>query len=324
MKIACEKNIVKWLLILGSLIVFSVQARELFDDGKKPTLTQGQSILSDDTIGGYPIYVGGEIWRFEDATLSGSTGSADSIPLGLFRMRLSGNGSLTAYQGVQANLRSNSSSHWSGSPCSGGHLYMRNKARGKNDNCLTIDAVSTQIGSQYRTLINVHVTETGSSGKYYSAIVSFDAESFGFPGSTVIEWNKNGLQDDKKRATAFSKITAWAEKYQDAAETLMDYNYSKDAFANVPTISALMANFGPQSDIKPQSISNAEDTYVYCKSTKKVIVEGSEKCPPSDEKKDTGGKSVEQRMQDLKRLFDSGLIDKELYQKKQEDILKLL
>ncbi|RFO97846.1 hypothetical protein DIC66_03715 [Rhodoferax lacus] len=104
----------------------------------------------------------------------------------------------------------------------------------------------------------------------------------------------------------------------------MDYNYSKDAFANVPTISALMANFGPQSDIKPQSISNAEDTYVYCKSTKKVIVEGSEKCPPSDEKKDTGGKSVEQRMQDLKRLFDSGLIDKELYQKKQEDILKLL
>jgi hypothetical protein len=257
-------------------------SRELFENGKAPSFSSGQSIYADDTIGNYQIYPGNGIWQFGSASVSASGGTADSIPIGFVGMTLWEGGELTAAQFVGANLRSNNGTHWSGSPCEGEHLAKRNRERGRYDDCMTIDVKSMPVGSKQETFLIVSTTETNSGGRNYQALVWFNVSYLGFRDSNAMEWDSRLVQQDAAKKAAIAKLTSWAEQFQDASAMQMDYRKPPNTFANVPKISDLKS---PQSAGQSASMgkllspARTSTSYVFCEGTKKMVVEGSGTCP---------------------------------------------
>jgi hypothetical protein len=257
-------------------------SRELFENGKAPSFDVGQAIYSDDTVGNYQIYPGNGMWEFLSASVSASSGQADSIPIGLLGMTLWEGGELSVAQFVQANLRSNDGDYWIGSPCDGEHLAKRNRERGRYDDCMTIDVKSMPVGSRPETFLMVSTTETNSGGRNYQALVLFNVSYLGFRDSNVLEWDSRLIQHDTEKKAAITKLTSWAEQFQDASALQMDYHKPPNSFANVPKISELkFPKSGQRSAITGTAVSPARKStsYVFCEGTKKMVVEGSGNCP---------------------------------------------
>lgn len=263
-----------------AFLSLSSQAAELFEGRKAPTFTAGRIIESGDTAGGYPLYLVGGPWYFADAKLYESSGRAESIPLGLIRLSSWDNGHIAAVQALSVNLGANNGVGWSGAPCGGEHLVMRNLAQGRTDNCMTIDPISFAMGSQSRTLLAVVVTETNSGGRYYVLTIGIDSEFLGYSGATTSDWNKFALQADKAKAATIARMTTWAERLQDAATTLMSFNKPMDAFVNLPGIRDLRdANAHTKAPDSPTPLPRpAGKSYTFCESTKKMVQEGTD-CP---------------------------------------------
>jgi len=228
-------------------------------------------------------------------------------------------GEIAATQVIAANLRSNNGAYWSGSPCEGESLAKRMRGRGRSDDCMTIKVTSTTVGSKPVTFLVVNTVQSQSSGRYYAGTVAFNVAYLGFPGSAQSEWSKYAVQTDAAKAAMLLKLQSWAEQYQDAVAAQMDYRRPADTFASVPRLKDLK----PVSVVapKPAAAPPKGSTYVFCDATKSMVLEGSE-CAPQPA--DSSGKSVERRLQDLKDLFGKGLIDKDSYQRKLDEILKSL
>jgi len=259
----------------------SRSARELFVRNKVPEFPKGEAIYPEDTVGGYPIYGGNGVWRFDSAKVDWSTGRADSIPIGSIQMSLWEDGKFSAVLSISAALQSTRSSGWSGNPCSGEHLFSRNKGRGSSDDCLIIDAVNVSVGPQQHTLLAASTVESGSDGRLYTSTVLIDAEYLGFPATTASDWSKVSVQSDTAKSATFSKVVAWAEKYQDASGLLMDWSRPKDAFNAVPKLSELkgQAQIKTQSKAAVRTGARPEVAYVFCESSRTMIEEGKQDCP---------------------------------------------
>ncbi|WP_170211657.1 SHOCT domain-containing protein [Rhodoferax bucti] len=309
------------LVFLFSLLglLQGAHSRELFEGEKAPTFARGQYIYADDQIGGYQIYSGNGTWQFEDAKVSTSGGSADSIPLGVIRMTAWEAGEIAATQVIVTNLRSNNGAYWSGAPCDGESLAKRVRGRGRLDDCMTIKVDSTTVGSKQETFLVVHTVQSQTGGRYYIGTVAFNVSYLGFPGTAAPEWNKYTVQSDPAKAALLAKLQSWAELYQDAVAAQMDYRRAADTFAAVPKLKDLKPVSTPVA--KPAVVASKGASYVFCESTKSMVLEGSE-CPV--QAVEPPNKTVEKRLQELKELLGKGLIDKEAYQRKRDEILKSL
>jgi hypothetical protein len=307
------------LLISLLCIAQSAHSREIFEGRKAPTFAREQTIYAEDQVGGYQIYAGNGTWQFEDATVSYSGGRADSIPIGVIRMTSWEAGEIVATQVIHANLGSNNGAYWSGSPCEGESLAKRNRGRGRFDDCMMIKANSITVGSKPVTFLVVTTVQSQSSGRYYYGAVAFNAAYLGFPGTVETEWNKYTVQSDAAKAALLDKLRAWAELYQDAVAAQMDYRRPPDTFAAVPMLKSLKP--GLATVVKPADTPRKGPSYVFCDSNKTMVLEGTE-C--AAQPADSSSKAVEKRLQDLKDLFGKGLIDKDSYQRKRDEILKSL
>ena len=194
-------------------------------------------------------------------------------------------GQLVAIQSLGVNLRNGNGAYWSGSPCAGEHLFSKNKGIGQTDNCVTVDAISIPMGSQARTLVGARVTETASGGRYYSINVFIDAEYLGFPNTTLNDWNIGSIQADANKRSALAKLQSWAEMLQEASAPLMNYNHSNATFSAVPDIAELKGGSGIKS-VTPRVTTTYNQhgkSYVYCESTKQMILQGQDNCPMGPE-----------------------------------------
>jgi hypothetical protein len=267
-------------MAIGCMLI-SAQAKELFEGEKEPVLIAGQYINSDSTIGGYQIYQGGQRWTYHSGTLSWSGGRADSIPLGELMMSTWAPDGMIAVQSLDANLRINNGAYWSGEPCSGTHLARRNLNRGRDDNCMVVDALEVPIANQPKTFLRMRTVQSASSGRYYAASLMINADYLGADNVPSSEWTAETVQTDPKKASAFKKFYTWAERYQDAAAQQMDFRKPADTFVAVPDLRVLKAA-GPKPAIDESTkakVNNRSKSWTYCETSKSMINEADGYCP---------------------------------------------
>lgn len=223
------------LAVLGN----AGQAADLFENGKAKEIPFRTLMQPSDTAGGYTIYPGEGKWEIEKVTSSTASG-ASGIPLGTVTATQTENGTLSARLFVTVNLSQGEGRSWAGTPCGPGHLVMRNRGRGREDNCMTIDAVSFNIGEKPATFLSVRLTNTAGSGRYYTTVLQLNPALLGVRDTGVGDWSEEVVKSQPHKAALIAKLTAWAEKLQDAAIGAFAFDQPKDTFKDLPSWRTLL------------------------------------------------------------------------------------
>lgn len=224
------------LAVLGS----AGQAADLFEDGKAKEIPFRTPLQAGDTAGGYTLYPGEGKWQFEKASATTATGPG-AIVLGSIIAKQDEAGTLFARLFATVNLTQGEGRSWSGSPCGPGHLVMRNKGRGREDNCMTIDPIAVSIGDKQVTMLSIRLTNTGNAGRYYTTTLQLNPALLGVRDTGVGDWNEEVVKSQPYKQAFVAKLGAWAEKLQDASIEAFGFSQPKDTFKNVPSWRTLLS-----------------------------------------------------------------------------------
>ena len=235
-------------IFLTAFFVFcSAQASavEFFMDGKPAPFEKGALIERWSTAGGYSIYTGGDLWRVLDVTTkkTGAINNADEINRGtVVLLNLDSNFQEQAVLAVTTNLSSASIDQYvTGSPCSGTHIVAVNKARGRDDNCMTINVRSVQGRPRDLTVFEIRIINFQSGGRAYVMFFNILANALNFADTTPSDWTPAGLEASAERKALIARMHVWAESLQDAANKAIDYSKPQDVFDNIPSYKSLAA-----------------------------------------------------------------------------------
>jgi hypothetical protein len=223
-----------------SLAVTHSFAADFFPDGNLREVKAGDFIQTTETVGGYPIFQNDGNWKFTSGKAYTSNGGADAIKMGFVQLDYAPSGYLLARQNIAVNTGPGSNASWGGTPCSVGHLVTRDKGRGKQDNCMTIDAQAVTAGTSSITFLNVVLTNSGSSGRYYRIIFSVNADLLGFRGTGTGDWTEEELKAKPYKKQAIDKLAAWAEQIQDASIKAFDFSKPQDVYLQIPSFMNLL------------------------------------------------------------------------------------
>jgi hypothetical protein len=128
-----------------------------------------------------------------------------------------------------------------GSPCGGTHIVAINRASGKDDNCLTIDAKNFQSGSRAVTYFDVAVTQTRTGARRYIVKLALNAELLGFRETAPGDWNSaEALQASPSRSAFMDKFKKWAGQLQLATDHILDYSKPQNVLESVPSYRTLV------------------------------------------------------------------------------------
>jgi hypothetical protein len=318
------RNLKILTLIATLLLVNSVYSQDLFDNNLSRDYKPTSIIKSDTTIGGYPIFQGGRIWR----ALSGKTNS-NNINLKLANIQLISpiDNNYFAEISLMVNLEQRNS-YFTSDICTTSHLYKLNNGGGKYDNCLTIDPYMVKIRGKSINTFHINVRNSQQGARIYDLNLLFNLSYLGFPQTEITDWTEDSISRDVKKKQLMEKITAWAKKLQDGVSKAIEYNKPQNAFEDVPPISDLLPveNMIASDSEKAVDISNKlprpeEEVYqgvgnvhTVIKGTKLVTTTGT--APP------VAGKTLLQRLSELKELLDKGLISKDQYDKRSGEIIQ--
>lgn len=209
-------------------------AADIFEDGKARDIAFATPLQASDTLGGYALYPGEGKWLFEKTNSTQSTGPS-TIVLGSVLAKQDEAGTLFARLYVTANLNQGEGRSWSGTPCGPEHLIARNKPRGREDNCMTIDPAVLAVGEKQVTMLSIRITNTAGSGRYYTTLLQLNPALLGFRDTGLGDWNAEYIKTQPFKQAFLAKLTAWAEKLQDATNVAFSYNKPQDAFKDVPS-----------------------------------------------------------------------------------------
>jgi hypothetical protein len=224
------------ILVLGG----QVGAADLFVDGKLRDIGVRTKWTADDTQGGYAIYPGESKWEFFSGSVLGTSGP-DSIVLGRSSWGQYEGGSLFARLDLTVNLNTGATTRsWSGTPCAPGHLIAVNKPRGREDNCMTVDAVTNKVGTVDVTLLRIRITNTAGAGRYYVMDLQLNPQLLGHMDTAPIEWSAEQLVLRPDRKEFLTRVGAWAERLQIATNVAFVNDKPQDAFKDMPSFRALM------------------------------------------------------------------------------------
>lgn len=229
----------KKLVLIASALAFfaaNIFAADLFEDGKLRPIKSGDLIQATDTIGGYPIYQDDGRWKF----VSGR--NATGTPLvGSILLDYAPNNSLLARQSLITSMDAGGSfNSWSGSPCSPDHFIVRNKGRGRQDNCMTIDPSTVNLGTTPTVFLNVVLTNSGSNSRLYKLSLYVNADLLGIRNSSLGDWTKEELDSKPYKKQAIDRLTTWAEQLQDASIKAFDFSKPQDVYAKIPPLVTLL------------------------------------------------------------------------------------
>ena len=231
------------LFVFGSL---QASAVEFFKDGKPAPFEKGALVERWSTAGGYSIYTGGDLWRIVDVTtqVAGAINNADEINRGtVVLVNVDSNFQDQAVQVLTTNLSSASMDQFvTGSPCSGTHIVAVNKARGRDDNCMTINVRSVQSRPRDLLVFDVRIVNFKSAGRAYVVTFHILANALNFGDTTPADWTPAGLEASAERKALIARMRTWAESLQDAANKASDFSKPQDVFDNIPSYKTLAAN----------------------------------------------------------------------------------
>ena len=226
-------------VITLALAAIQSYGADLFQDGKLRDIKKGDLIVATDTIGGYPIYQDDGRWQFFGSKQSESTGG-ETIKMGTIFLDYKQGDYFLAKQALLANLGSGSGSNWPGTPCSSSHLVIRNKGKGKQDNCMTIDPRIVNLGTVPTLVLTVNFTNSGSMGRYYQLVLDVNAELLGIRKSSLGDWSAEKLKENPYKQVALNRLTSWAELVQDASIKAFDFSKPQDVYAKIQSLMTLL------------------------------------------------------------------------------------
>ena len=252
----------KYILILvAGFALQESMAAELFANGKALSFVKGASLDEGTTIGGYPIFQSDNSLKVDSVTssLGGANGSAEAINRGFLTLKhFEPDGSWFATIGTIVNLSQTSQNqYFTGEPCGGTHLVASNKGAGKNDNCMTIDALSYQVGTTLKTYVRVKVTITKSGGRFYGITADLNPEMLGWRNTAPGDWDINIINSNLTSKAALERLRKWSEQLQNAVDKATDYSKPKNAFESINfSWSSCQSKPAPGSNLRPGAMSS--------------------------------------------------------------------
>jgi hypothetical protein len=194
-------------------------------------------------MGGYAIYQGDENWQLVELTKHQTGSFGDAVPLSLGAMHLQQLTSLGQWSAQLYVVTSMSSAgpnqYMTGNPCAGDHLVAVNKGRGLDDNCLTIDARSTN-GPNPGAMLLLQISHAKSSGRLYRMTMYINLEPTGFASTVASDWTPVAVKSVPERAAFVQRLQKWAESLQDGSERALEFKKPQDVFAGIPSYRTLM------------------------------------------------------------------------------------
>jgi hypothetical protein len=233
---------IKLLITLG-VAIFSTLcfSADLFQDGKLREIKNGDPIVATDTVGGYPIFQDDGRWKFTSGRRYDSTGGADPIRMGTVLLDYYQGTRLLARQSLSTSLDSGGVNRsWSGDPCSFDHFFIRNKSKGKQDQCMTIDPKIVNLGNTPTLFLTIVLTNSGSNGRYYQMWLYVNADLLGIKNTGLGDWTKELLKTKPHLQTAFDRLSKWGELLQDASMKTLDYSKPLDIYKDIPSLMTLL------------------------------------------------------------------------------------
>jgi hypothetical protein len=238
-----------WAGFLSSLCCTGAFAADLFENGQLRPIRLRDSVPQTATVGGFAIYPGSDNWLFENGGVNTGTGGASGTPIGTVRMTQWEGLDLAVAQQVTATLRNADGVFWGGSPCSPDHIVVNNKGRGREDHCMTIDAVSVPVASKLITFFSMKLTHS-NAGRFYQVDLLINPRLFGFEDTGAVEWGSSYQDAFPEKKAFMGRLANWGNLMLDASTKAFDFSQPKDAYANVPSLASLKA----QSKALPQPL----------------------------------------------------------------------
>ena len=302
--------------VAGTVSVLSCNARELYN-GKDPVSFQFmEPIPQSSTLSGYPILSIGHDLKLIHLKTSYSTGV--SLALGNASFVDVRDGKFFASIDMVANLETGNMSDWVDEPCKRDDFLWKRSTGGafRRINCATMNhntkffANPTGDFQQYLvkfremkldlppTIIRIDFTRYSEQGRRLVYRVRINPEMFGFerdaePMWGANSWHKVFSSKDPKKAEFIAVLAKWAESVQDKMDDAFDKNPVAFSSTHFPTnyvisVADTAAQFSP-------------------------ALQGS-----------GSRKSTEASLQELRSLFEKGLLNKDEYDSKRAEILKRL
>lgn len=288
-----QRNMTRYLSffigIFIGLVAQSTYAADLFPKGASRSFQLLDTLEAGATIGGYALYQGGRDWR----TLAIQDQSNNlNIRIGTAQFVSPVGNDFFAEMRVMASLTSaEEDGYFSADVCSSAkeHLVVSKKMAGKMDNCLTINPHAVNIGGREIVVLVLNIRNSQSNWRLYDTTLYLNLAYLGYPSTTISDWSHAGLAKDADKKKFIEKVGNWANQWQDGVNTAIGYRKPQDAFASVPPLSTLMVL--DEAALKAQAQStfravakstqnrNAGNSYVFCESSKMMVLEGSQDCP---------------------------------------------
>lgn len=297
----------KDLIFIAILFVGnSVYSEDLFDNNFARDYKPTSTIKADSTIGGYPIFQGGRVWR----VVSGKTTSNNTNNkfANIHLISPIANDYFSELT-LAVNLE-HTNSYFTSDVCSASssHLFKLNKGGGLYDNCLTIDPRLIRIKGNDINTLHINVRNSQQSGRIYDLNLLLNLSQLGFPKTEVLDWTENAISQDVEKKKLIEQVTGWAKKLQDGVNKAIEYSKPQNAFSDVPPITSLIPVINMMTSESEITVDgNVGNTTSQRTTTELPAI---------------GGKTLLQRLSELKDLFDKGLITSEQYEKRSGEIIR--
>jgi hypothetical protein len=231
----------KYIFLIGSIAAIPCSfAADLFEsNGSLRKISINDPINATDTIGNFAIFQGDGGWKFEQGSTLSSTGGDRTIPMGTVILNQFISGEMFMRQFITATLGTAGGRSWSGDPCSPNHLYSKNKGRGREDHCVTIDPTEVQIGTRHVTFLSIKATNS-SGGRFVAQNLMVNPLFLGSGGTGTGEWSVAGQEASPRKRVLMNKLSVWAESYLDASIKAFDYSQPQDSYSDLPSIRTLL------------------------------------------------------------------------------------
>lgn len=272
-----------FMLVFGYSSAFALD----FMSGRdfNPQAGKGYIVQPGDTIGGYPIFAADGDWKIYFTFMGEATTRNDSAQQPIIYMWRSEQGKWAMEQVLTVTTSNVGGNGWRGSPCSGDFLIKIYVNRGVNDRCATTKIIEKKLSGVSTEALEIKFTETNSNGRLYISTFNMYYDNIGLARSEI----------NDKNSELNKKIKDWMNMFLEGVIKASSFEKPADAFNNVPTFSNAILN-GPKNPkiVPAQKIENVSNN---------------------------GNKTIQDRLSQLKSLFDSKLITEEDYNKKRTEVL---
>jgi hypothetical protein len=206
---------------------------------EKPAFSRQMILTSPYTVGGYPVYHGGERWIVLNST---ETKNNLQVRFGELWLVLIESGEIAADLRIFANLDRSSSegTYYTSDFCAirNDQLVRHNHPQGQYDDCLIIRPLTISIRGQQTNVIEVIVNISKSGDRLYRKIFKVNPVRAGFPPDA--SWTREAIASDRRKAAYLSRLEAWGRSIHEAADTATDWKKPADAYANVAPIASVL------------------------------------------------------------------------------------